>query len=210
MRPHGGLPGAASAWLLLAGAAALMVVLAARSRLPRLHYYEPAGYVEKVRALVAGGVLRHDPERGVLFDAGGEAELEAFREESYLAADVARLGQPGSALYLEEGELRVDPRAHRIDLPFAPERRWTGRLLYREGRTAAVVEGEGLALRIEPAGAAAAPSPADYQAVPIGTARGSWSAPGFRLTDREPGRHFARLRWWATTRSSPSPSRSRR
>ena len=193
MRLRGGIPGAASAWLLLAGAAALMVVLAARSRIPRLHYYEPAGYVEKVRALIAGGVLRHDPERGVVFDAGGEAELEDFRERSYLAADLARLGQPGSALYLEEGELRVDPRAHRIDLPFSPRRRWTGRLLYREGRTAAVLEGEGLSLRVEPPAAAMAPSPADYQAVPVGTARGSWSAPGFRLTDRVPGRHFARV-----------------
>jgi hypothetical protein len=188
-RPHG----AASAWLLLAGAAALMVVLAARSRLPRLHYYHPAGYVEKVWALIDGGVLRATPGGGVVFDAGGEAELEAFREESYLAADMARLGRPGSALYLADGELRVDPRTHRIDLPFAPRRRWTGRLLYREGRAAAVLEGEGVLLQVEPGPTGAPLSPGAYRDLPVSGLRGSWAAPGFRLTDREPGRHFARL-----------------
>lgn len=145
--------------ILLSVLAALVVCLGmvARQNDQLASYYEPIGYVAKIRALVEDGSIDVDlgTESGtprLVIDPGleGDPAFRSFRDESYLGEDIKRFNQgaTGTSFYLRNGELKIDGSVRRVRLPCTPARGWKGSLSYRIPNSVAVLESDDLQIRI--------------------------------------------------------------
>lgn len=186
-------------WVSIAGAIFLVFLIALHQESKKVSFYQPVGYIKKVRKLVADKLIKYDPgSRKIVFDAENAPEkIRDFYRQSYLKEDIKTFneGNYWGTFSIKNRKIQLDIRAHQILLPYTRIRTWTGDLNFRNLETSAVLKNNHLQLQvIQPPRRVLPLHARDYFMVPLGR-KGTYMNYGFLLAYGDMSGYFAQVEY---------------
>ncbi len=166
------IAGKSVVWVIILAVILLSAGILVHQSSGKAFFYEPTGYINKVRALVDQGIVKYNRKTGkiIFHEKKASKNVQDFFKQSYLKRDIQAFNEGNffGTFNIKGGKIQLDIRARRVKLPYTVIRHWTGDLYYRNLGTSAMLENDRLHLQVMPAPRNLLPLKArNYDLVPV-------------------------------------------